>query len=56
MLREPIEDKIKEKTAGRDTMREFLEKILENEAAGKQFSNFYRSAAKTAVRKEEQGE
>lgn len=56
MLRGPIEEKLKEKTKGRAAMREFLEKILKVEEAGKQYMNEYRSSAKSAVNKEEQME
>ena len=54
MLRGPIEEKLKQKTRGRDTMKEFLEKILKIEEAGKQFSSEYRSGIKNSVHKEEQ--
>lgn len=56
MLRGPIEEKLKEKTKGRAAMREFLEKILKVEKAGKQYMNEYRSGVKSAVNKEEQME
>lgn len=54
MLRGPIEEKLKEKTDGRPAMKEFLEKILKVEEAGKQYSAEYRSGIKNAVNKEEQ--
>lgn len=56
MLRGPIEEKLKEKTLGRIAMKEFLERILKVEEAGKQYMNEYRSGVKSAVRKEEQVE
>lgn len=54
MLRSPIEEKLKTKTEGRVAMKEFLEKILKVEEAGKQYMNDYRAGVKTAVSKEEQ--
>ena len=54
MLRGPIEDKVKEKTLGRNAMKEFLEKILRLEEAGKQYTSEYKSGIKNAVLKEEQ--
>lgn len=54
MLRGPIEEKLKEKTRGRDTMKDFLEKILRIEEAGKQYTAEYKSGVKAAVAKEEQ--
>ena len=56
MLRGPIEEKLKEKTLGRIAMKEFLERILKVEEAGKQYMNEYRSGVKSAVSKEEQVE
>ncbi len=53
MLRGPIEEKLKQKTHGRDTMKEFLEKILKLEEAGKQYSSEYKAGIKNAVHKEE---
>lgn len=54
MLRGPIEEKLKQKTHGRDTMKEFLEKILKLEEAGKQYSSEYKAGIKNSVHKEEQ--
>ena len=54
MLRGPIEEKLKEKTEGRIAMKEFLEKILRIEEAGKQYMNEYRSGVKSAINKEDQ--
>lgn len=56
MLRDPIEEKLRTKTESRPAMREFLEKILKVEEAGKQYSNEYKSGIKVAVSKEEQME
>ena len=56
MIRGPIEEKLNQKTHGRYTMKEFLEKILKIEEAGKQYSNEYKSGIKNAVHKEEQME
>lgn len=56
MLRGPIEEKLKMKTEGRPAMKEFLERILNVEEAGKQYMNEYRSGVKSAVSKEEQME
>ena len=56
MLRGPIEEKLREKTKDRETMKEFLEKILRIEEAGKQYMNEYKSGVKNAVNKEEQME
>ena len=56
MLRGPIEEKLRTKTEGRPAMKDFLEKILKVEVAGKQYMNEYRSGVKTAVNKEEQME
>ena len=56
MLRGPIEEKLKTKTEGRPAMKEYLEKILKVEEAGKQYMSEYRSGVKTAVTKEEQME
>ena len=54
MLRGPIEEKLKQKTQGRDTMKEFMEKILKLEEAGKQYSSEYKAGIKNSVHKEEQ--
>ena len=54
MLRGPIEEKIKEKTIGRDTMKVFLENILKLEEAGKHFKTEYKTGIKNAVNKEKQ--
>ena len=56
MIRGPIEEKLKQKTIGRQTMRDFLEKILKIEEAGKQYTAEYKSGIKSAVSKEEQME
>lgn len=56
MLRGPIEEKIKQKTDGRYAMKEFLEKILKIEEAGKQYTSEYKSGIKSAIHKEEQME
>ena len=56
MLRGPIEEKLRIKTENRSAMKEFLEKILKVEEAGKQYMNEYRSGVKSAVSKEEQME
>lgn len=56
MLRGPIEEKINQKTDGRYAMKEFLEKILKIEEAGKQYTSEYKSGIKSAVHKEEQME
>lgn len=56
MLRGPIEEKLKTKTEGRVAMKEFLEKILKVEEAGKQYMNDYRAGVKIAVSQEEQME
>ena len=56
MLRGPIEEKLRIKTEGRVAMKDFLEKILNVEEAGKQYMNEYRNGVKTAVSKEEQME
>ena len=47
MLRGPIEDKLEEKTKDRNTMKEFLERILKIEEAGKQCKMSKKSAQKT---------
>lgn len=54
MLRGPIEEKLEERTDKRPAMKEFLEKILGIEEAGKQYMNEYRSGVKKAVNKENQ--
>ncbi len=54
MLRERIEEKLKAKTDGRIAMKEFLEKILNIEEAGKQYMHEYRNGVKNAVNKENQ--
>ena len=54
MLRGPIEEKLTAKTEGRVAMKDFLEKILKVEEAGKQYMNDYRSGVKSAVNKEDQ--
>ena len=56
MLREPIEEKLKEKTEGRYAMKDFLEKILKVEETGRQYMVEYRAEVKKAVNKEEQME
>lgn len=56
MLRGPIEDKLEEKTKDRNTMKEFLERILKIEEAGKQYSSEYKNGIKKAVSKELQME
>ena len=56
MLRGPIEEKIKEKTTGRDTMKVFLENILKLEEAGKHYKNEYKTGIKNSVNKEKQME
>ncbi len=56
MLRGPIEEKLKQKTQGRDTMKEFLEDILKIEEAGKHYSTEYKAGIKKAVNKEAQME
>lgn len=54
MLRGPIEEKLEEKTNGRVAMKEFLERILRVEEAGKQYMNEYRAGVKSALHKEDQ--
>ena len=54
MLRGPIEEKLKQKTQGRDTMKEFLEGILKLEESGKHYSSEYKAGIKKAVSKEAQ--
>ncbi len=56
MLRSQIEEKLKRKTEGRPAMKEFLERILKVEEAGKQYMNEYRAGVKSAVSEEEQME
>ena len=44
MIQNPtILEKLEKKTQGDKTMRQFIEKIMENEAAGKQYGKFYRT-------------